>query len=305
VYSIGTVSKLSGVAVETIRIWERRYGTPTPTRTAGGHRKYSDDDVALLRALKALTEQGVRIGALAGEPREAILQAAGLVASPTAAAAPPDGLDGIDFTAVVDGVVDAGLRKDTAGAAALLNRPLLHRHPREVILGLYLPILREVGDRWHRGELDVATEHFIEKQVTGRLHSILLNQGEQSHGRRAVLACVPTERHEAALLAAAVLLSLAGYDTTYLGADLPLDDLLQTVAQTEPRLVILSSTVELPPALLNEVVETLDAPILRATTVVLGGAGGAAIAGKSSSPLTLASDLEELESLAREIAAAT
>jgi methanogenic corrinoid protein MtbC1 len=304
VYSIGTVSKLSGVPVETIRIWERRYEMPSPTRTPGGHRKYKDDDVVLLRALKALTDEGARIGALAGESREAILQAARLLASPSANTPPDERMGEIDFSDLAAQVVEAARDKRTSTTAALLNRPLLHRHPREVILGLYLPVLRQVGDLWHAGDFDVASEHFIEKQITARLHSVLLNREERSDGPRAVLACAPTERHEAGLLASAVLLNLAGFDVTHLGADLPVDELARVVDEAKPRLVVLSSTVPLDDETLAEVAAGLEGASFGSTTIVVGGNGGAAIAHAATRPVTVVSSLEELETLAREIARA-
>ena len=75
-----------------------------------------------------------------------------------------------------------------------------------------------------------------------------------------MLACVPNERHEAGLLAAAVLLELGGFNVTYLGADLPADELLRAVETNKPRLVLLSTTVEMSPAQRDELVEVLQQP---------------------------------------------
>ncbi|MFY0563924.1 MerR family transcriptional regulator [Archangium lansingense] len=60
-YRIHVAAELSGVRVELIRAWERRYGVLTPRRTPSGYRVYTDRDVALLRRLKQLTEEGVSI----------------------------------------------------------------------------------------------------------------------------------------------------------------------------------------------------------------------------------------------------
>src|SRR5579885_2828091 len=57
-YPIGVVATLTGLPVDVIRAWERRYGVPRPARTAGGHRLYSPRDVALLRRAAALRAEG-------------------------------------------------------------------------------------------------------------------------------------------------------------------------------------------------------------------------------------------------------
>lgn len=75
-YKIGQASKLSGVPIETIRIWERRYDAVVPVRTKGGHRKYTEQDVDYLTALKAIVTTGTRIGQLVRLPRQEVLDAA-------------------------------------------------------------------------------------------------------------------------------------------------------------------------------------------------------------------------------------
>ena len=64
-YPIRAVSRLTGIAIDTLRAWERRYGAVTPTRDDRG-RMYTEADVARLRLLNGAVEQGHSIGRLAG-----------------------------------------------------------------------------------------------------------------------------------------------------------------------------------------------------------------------------------------------
>ena len=64
-HRIGAVSALSGVPVPTLRGWEIRYATFSPSLSAGGQRLYSDDDVLRATMLKRLTEQGHAISSIA------------------------------------------------------------------------------------------------------------------------------------------------------------------------------------------------------------------------------------------------
>ncbi len=61
--TIGELARRSGVAVSTIRAWEQRYGLLTPTRSAGGHRRYSPEDLRRIGAVQSLVDQGVMLAA--------------------------------------------------------------------------------------------------------------------------------------------------------------------------------------------------------------------------------------------------
>jgi DNA-binding transcriptional MerR regulator len=77
-YRIGAVSKLSGVPVPTLRIWQTRYNAFSPTTTSGQHRLYDEQDLRKAVLLKSLTGQGHGIRLIAGLPVEQ-LQALSLI----------------------------------------------------------------------------------------------------------------------------------------------------------------------------------------------------------------------------------
>ena len=64
VYGISVTSELSGVGSQTLRLYERR-GLLTPSRTEGGTRRYSDDDLERLRRITELVDQGVNLAGIA------------------------------------------------------------------------------------------------------------------------------------------------------------------------------------------------------------------------------------------------
>lgn len=64
-YRSGAAARLAGVPVETLRVWERRYGLTEPARSARGRRQYSLEDVRRLGLIKQLVDAGNAIGALA------------------------------------------------------------------------------------------------------------------------------------------------------------------------------------------------------------------------------------------------
>jgi DNA-binding transcriptional MerR regulator len=72
VYRIGAVSKLTGVPVTTLRVWESRYACFVPVKTAGLHRLYCQADVLKAGLLKQLTDAGHSIGSIAKLPHESL-----------------------------------------------------------------------------------------------------------------------------------------------------------------------------------------------------------------------------------------
>jgi DNA-binding transcriptional MerR regulator len=58
-YRIQTVAEMTGVPAATLRAWERRYGIPSPERSSSAYRLFSDHDVAAIRKLKELCDEGM------------------------------------------------------------------------------------------------------------------------------------------------------------------------------------------------------------------------------------------------------
>ena len=63
VYVISVAAELAGMHPQTLRIYERR-GLVNPARTQGGNRRYSDNDIALLRRIAELADEGMNLEGL-------------------------------------------------------------------------------------------------------------------------------------------------------------------------------------------------------------------------------------------------
>ncbi len=133
---IGLVSRRSGVSIETIRAWERRYQVLVPERDPRGRRLYRREEVDRLRLLKQACEQGHSIGDIhtLSRPRlEALL--ASRVLAESGGALPMDRIlaagSSLDAHVVEDGIAEA--------AAAL--------PPRRLVLDLLGPLLDAASSR--------------------------------------------------------------------------------------------------------------------------------------------------------------
>ena len=233
---IGELSRRLGISDHVLRAWERRYGLLRPVRSAGGFRLYSESDLRRVRRMQVHLAHGL-------SPAEA----ARAVIDEEERAAPSTGaLDGgrrrgggpteaaRELAAALD-------NHDEPAAQAVLDELLSTLTTETVVRDVVLPYLRELGERWQRGDIGVADEHFASNVIRGRLAGLARGWGH-GLGPQALLACMPGELHDMALLAFGVVLNRNGWRISYLGADTPVEDLIQTAQATRPDLVVVTAT---------------------------------------------------------------
>jgi methanogenic corrinoid protein MtbC1 len=144
-----------------------------------------------------------------------------------------------------------------------------------VLSAVVLPLLHELGDRWERGEVTVAQEHFASNLLRGRLLG-LARGWDRGAGPRALLACPPGEQHDLALIAFGIALHGRGWRITFLGPDTPVATLAETADDLAPELVVVSAV---DPARFGDVADALTS-VARRHPVVLAGAGAVEAVGK-------------------------
>jgi methanogenic corrinoid protein MtbC1/transposase-like protein len=249
--NISALAQRTGVAPDTLRKWEQRYGILRPERTPGGQRRYSERDVARVEWLRARLEEGYRIGEaslLLGKTNVAAGRTPGEHVDAILAAA-----DGGDFGEI-------GLRLDQAFALHAVET---------VLVDVIDPLLREVGVRWQSGDLTVAQEHLVSEGVRSRLGHLLGDAGGGVRGT-VVLACAPNERHELGLMTLAIALRNDGWQVAYVGADAPLDAVFQLAGALPATVVGISVALE---ERVDELARALDeAERPAGLELVLGGA---------------------------------
>lgn len=156
------------------------------------------------------------------------------------------------------------------------------------------PAMYEIGKLWEKGALTVADEH-LATAVTHRVLAALRPpiraeaSADLAAKKRVMLAAVEGEQHALGLRMAADVFEDAGFETIYLGADVPTEALLQAVASLSPDLLALSATMpELAPQL-EEVAVAVSRAHPRLDLLIGGQAAPPRIGGG-----TLVSDLEVL-----------
>jgi methanogenic corrinoid protein MtbC1 len=144
-----------------------------------------------------------------------------------------------------DALLSALVERDELGARRAVDDALASGTPvREIYLQLLQPALYELGDRWERGEVSVADEHF----ASGVIQRVLTVLGERMRraprdGRLAVVACSPGELHALGGQMITDFLEAEGWEVLHLGASMPSEDLARLVADERPDVVALSTAM--------------------------------------------------------------
>lgn len=231
VFNTKAVARETGVPADTFRAWERRYGVPLPQRTPGGHRLYSERDIAIIRWLRDRTDEGVNIS------HAVMLLTNGADPPPASTLEEVRGLDRL-----TEDLLLALTSFDGQYAERVISEAFALYPFEDVLLRMVQPALIEVGERWHRGQINVATEHFASQFMRRKLSGLLNMFLSENHRGTIVVGCAPGELHDIGALLIAIFLVRRNWHVIYLGAQVPLADLLETVRALNPVLVSMSAS---------------------------------------------------------------
>lgn len=266
IYNTKAVAQETGIPADTFRAWERRYGIPQPHRTEGGHRLYSERDIVVIRWLRDRTAEGLTISqAIAlmdsnSEPHLSWID--------TAVATEPQSWHHLSRR-----LLAALCDYDERRANQILGEAFAIYPLDDVLLSLITPTLMEVGEQWHQGKINVATEHFASQFLRRKIFSIF-HSSAVNDGRGLILVgCVPGELHEIGALIFATILVRHGWQVVYLGAQVPLPDLMESIQHVRPDMVCLSATL---PEAAHELVQVGEAIASLSPPRPLFGYGGQA-----------------------------
>lgn len=234
-YTIKRAAELIGVSVSTLRAWERRYGLVEPQRTDSGYRLYDDAAVRSLSVMHSLVLEGWSARQAAEETRRR-LESAG-------SGAPADGRVRAREGEAAEELVQAAEDFDVVTITRVLDERFAGASFESVADGWLMPALCELGAAWESGRVSVAGEHLVTHAVVRRLSAVYDASGTPGLGPRVVVGLPPRARHELGLLAFAVAARRAGLDTTYVGADLPVDAWAAAVEQHRADCVVLAASM--------------------------------------------------------------
>ena len=231
-FGINVISTACGVMAHTIRTWEKRYQVFTPERSEGGHRLYSEVDLAKAKLIVALIEQGHTISSLA---RHSLQDLRSLLVVNKG----EDSESGKMFTSVetkrlLQHLVNFNIDMVASGMQHLR----LNLGVKEFIFKIVLPVMQEIEKLYLKGMYSVTQEHIISTIVGDQLHQInLSNQGPNPD--RIALATPEGNLHELPILIAEIICHVNRFSTNYLGASHPAECLSEAVNALKCKIIVM------------------------------------------------------------------
>jgi MerR family transcriptional regulator, light-induced transcriptional regulator len=264
-FNISAVERDVGLSKDVLRVWERRYGFPTPARDANGERLYPAEQVKRLRLIKRLMDQGHRPGRLLNSPLEEL---DALSSRQKASAAAPASERSSELRDLVDQI----RKHDAAAYLQALQQRLARQGLRQFVQDTVAPLAIQIGSAWEEGRLQVFEEHLFTELTSRALRQAIaaVPGGRQP---KVLLTTLPHEPHGLGLLMVEAVLSLEGAQCIPLGTQMPLLDIAQAAGAHRADVVALSFSAAFPARQIPGLLQQLRLALPRTTKLWAGGAG--------------------------------
>lgn len=281
--TIQQLSKEVGIGIDTLRIWERRYGFPQPERDAVGHRCYPPQQIEELRLVKTLQSLGQRPGQIftlnPHERRELLQQLLELQ-------------DPVD--ADLEALVSVGTPEQIGLELRARRRQL---GVSEFIHQVAVPLVGLLDRGWTEGRISIAREHLVSDQLEGVLRQVLAAGAEGDRGADMLFLTLSGERHKLGLLMAACLFRASGCRCRVVNEELPLSEVAPLVAVLQVTAVALSFSSHYPTRQAKRDLASLRKLLDPKVKLIAGG--GALRGGVSLQGLLVCTDLRQIPGICR------
>jgi DNA-binding transcriptional MerR regulator/methylmalonyl-CoA mutase cobalamin-binding subunit len=276
-HPIGVVARRTGLKPDLIRAWERRYGAVAPGRTDTRRRSYSDEDIERLLLLRRAVSTGRGISHVAGlsnEELQALIESE--PAPPTAPAPPPNTPANTgDLDELTEGYLNrclsAAQRLDVRDLEIQLDRASVALSRTRLIERLLVPLLQRIGELWHQGTLRPIHEHMASSAVRSFLGGMQGAYSAEAAAPHVVVTTPARQHHELGALLAAATAAGEGWQVTYLGPELPPEEIAAAALQKDARAVALSITYPPDDPLLVDELRRLRRLLDSRTALIVGG----------------------------------
>jgi MerR family transcriptional regulator, light-induced transcriptional regulator len=264
-YSIRVAARMAGLTVDTLRMWERRYDFPSPTRNVAGNRIYVAADVDRLIMISRAIKLGYRAG-------EAIRLSGHELAQLLAAQPTVLGQDGRLTTSDVERLLSLIRSCEVDPFRSELRRTTGLVGTKRFVVELAAPLVEAVGEAWSMGKLRVLHEHLMTDVLSAHLR-MLLHFQQSSRGPRLLLATLPREQHLLGVEMAALMACLAGASVESLGPNTPTGEVAEAATALRVQAVGLSISLAAARAAATTHVEWLAEQLPSTVGFWLGGKG--------------------------------
>jgi MerR family transcriptional regulator, light-induced transcriptional regulator len=264
-YGIKKVAELTGISPITLRAWENRYDVVKPSRTDGGTRLYTQENVDDLlwviseRETKKITvKEAMR---LLQEKKEN---------NRTSSIQPLT----LDLAYAYETKLLLALRSfHTESADKLVDEMMKMYDYEDVFHHIFIPILYRVGELWETKELQVAQEHYISHYLQQVIEHYLFKIRTTADAPKALALCPPKELHVIGLYLFSLFLKRRGMDVIFIGENTPFANVKAIVEQQNIALVCLSTTMHDYTEDIIHLIQQLEQITVNKPDILVGGNG--------------------------------
>lgn len=236
---IASVERETGLSKDTLRVWERRYGFPTPDRDAKGERLYAPVQVKRLAQIKRLMDRGHRPGKLLALDEPSLLALDDT--RPTPLSAPG--------ASQLDSWMQLVKSHDSEALQRQFYRELAKRGMPGFVQDTIAPLITRIGEAWSRNQLGIFEEHLFSQHLEKLFRTTLANLPPQVGSPRVLLTTLSGEEHTLGLLMVEALLAVEDAYPVLLGPQTPIDEIVRAAAVKQVDAVCLSFSVAYSPTL--------------------------------------------------------
>lgn len=272
-HPIQVVARRTGLSLDVIRAWERRYQVVTPHRSATKRRLYTDADIRKLSLLHRATRAGRRISDLAAMDENQILMLLSEDQSHQSTALTDTNGQLVDelparhldhCLAAVENLDPRELERALSDTSVDLSIPVLLEQ-------VVSPLFKQIGKRWEQGRARVGHEHFASATVRSFLGHLLATANSSATGPVLLVSTPAGQNHEIGALMAAVIAASDGWRVTYLSPNIPMRDLAAIVKQQKPAAIVLGITFPVDDTRLPREFRDLKTHIPEEVQIIAGG----------------------------------
>ncbi|QUH22292.1 cobalamin B12-binding domain-containing protein [Methanobacterium alkalithermotolerans] len=178
-----------------------------------------------------------------------------------------------ELSEIAQNYLDALLNLDRYKASKIIHSSLDEGVPiKDIYIKVFESSQHEVGRLWQKNIINVAQEHYCSastQQIMSELYPVIFKSPKK--GYKLLATCVAGEMHEIGLRMVADIFELEGWDSYYLGANTPLDSILDTISTLEPDVVAISASIHFNIPAVKELVDKINSLPLRSRLKIMVG----------------------------------
>lgn len=277
-YSMKVVSMRTGLSAHAIRAWERRYNAVSPKRDSNNRRFYTEEDIERLFLLKKATDAGFGISQVVnssdGELQN-LINSMNVIDLPIRQSKKSS--DSIlkseesTFENYIEGFMNSLEQMDSKSLENILVQAELNYGLNGLIENIMVPLMQEIGEGWRKGDLRISHEHLASHVIRTFLSGVLANN-KNIPGAPNVLVTTPADQwHDIGALIIAVTAASEGWNVTYLGANLPSEEIAGAVKQNNCKALILSIVYPEDDPILVQEIRKLKRSLPDNVSIIVGG----------------------------------